>query len=444
MSRPERNDCCVEVHCGNIGSADIVVKDALSRDNYAREFGLLCFEMESAGLMSKLPCLPIRGICDYSDSHKNKHWQGYAAATAAVYAKSLLKVIPPESVLQTKITMDKAELERHIRSIIRDVQRVATSRSVDEDSHIRGTDNALKKIEVTVDLLKDLSEDHSADLSRIGEEVRKQTSDIESVRDRLQDIEKGQKDLVASVAKITEHIETQRKMSTNIETEEKWAALHQRAQENSMTLEGLATFVDEALPVTTEILGRVGKVTGNHNVNTAAEIMESSPKLTALLKSISDLRSKYSRNPGQDSPKKRNKVSTSSKTRFQKTSNPFVRKPTQPQPEEKSNQKLASLQRISEAPRIRTDAQSPAPQPLQPLNPPSQNRRPPLPPPNADSLQANPLIKGQIRAPSPTRRSFEYRPPNPPGTEKEKSPKEAELPRTRVSEMRKLFEIGSA
>lgn len=124
--------------------------------------------MESVDLASRLPCLPIRGICDYSDSHKNKFWQGYsAAAAAAVYAKSLLKVILPEKVLQTRITMDTAELERHIRSIIRDVQRVVISRSIDEDSHIRGADNALKKFEVIVDLLKDLSQNYSADISKI-------------------------------------------------------------------------------------------------------------------------------------------------------------------------------------------------------------------------------------------------------------------------------------
>jgi hypothetical protein len=54
---------------------------------------MLCFEMEAAGLMNQLPCLVIRGICDYSDSHKNKQWQGYAALTAAAYAKILLSVV---------------------------------------------------------------------------------------------------------------------------------------------------------------------------------------------------------------------------------------------------------------------------------------------------------------------------------------------------------------
>jgi nucleoside phosphorylase len=43
--------------------------------------------MEAAGMMDNLQYLPIRGICDDSDSHKNKEWQDCAAATAAAYAR---------------------------------------------------------------------------------------------------------------------------------------------------------------------------------------------------------------------------------------------------------------------------------------------------------------------------------------------------------------------
>jgi nucleoside phosphorylase len=35
---------------------------------------MLCFEMEAAGLINRFLCLVIRGICDYSDTHKNKEW----------------------------------------------------------------------------------------------------------------------------------------------------------------------------------------------------------------------------------------------------------------------------------------------------------------------------------------------------------------------------------
>jgi len=70
---------------------------------------MLCFEMEAAGLMNQLPCLVIRGICDYSDSHKNKDWQGYAALAAAAYAKILLSVV---SVIPCERTST-----RHIKKV---------------------------------------------------------------------------------------------------------------------------------------------------------------------------------------------------------------------------------------------------------------------------------------------------------------------------------------
>ncbi|KAI8659737.1 hypothetical protein NCS56_01191500 [Fusarium sp. Ph1] len=83
-----------KIHYGAIASGNHVMKDSATRDNVARELDIICFEMEAAGLMDILPCLPIRGICDYSDSHKSKEWQKYAAATAASYAKELVEILP--------------------------------------------------------------------------------------------------------------------------------------------------------------------------------------------------------------------------------------------------------------------------------------------------------------------------------------------------------------
>lgn len=93
------------IHYGLIASANQLMKDALIRDKLAAEKEVLCFEMEAAGLMNHFPCMVIRGICDYSDSHKNKEWQGYAAMTAAAYAKDLLHRIPLNQVeAEKKIT----------------------------------------------------------------------------------------------------------------------------------------------------------------------------------------------------------------------------------------------------------------------------------------------------------------------------------------------------
>ena len=78
---------------GLIASADKLMKNALLRDEITANHNVLCFEMEAAGLMDDFPCIVIRGVCDYSDSHKNDDWQGWAAATAASYTKELLGMI---------------------------------------------------------------------------------------------------------------------------------------------------------------------------------------------------------------------------------------------------------------------------------------------------------------------------------------------------------------
>jgi nucleoside phosphorylase len=93
----------VLMHHGTIASGNQVIKDAAVRDKLSAELGgVLCFEMEAAGLMNSFPCLVIRGICDYADSHKNKRWQPYAAATAAAYAKEVLSAIPPVEVAKSR------------------------------------------------------------------------------------------------------------------------------------------------------------------------------------------------------------------------------------------------------------------------------------------------------------------------------------------------------
>ncbi|KAL7931924.1 ankyrin repeat-containing domain protein [Trichoderma chlorosporum] len=86
------------IHYGLIASGNQLMKDALIRDQLASKKEILCFEMEAAGLMNHFPCLVIRGICDYSDSHKNKDWQGYAAMTAAAYAKDVIGQISPNKI----------------------------------------------------------------------------------------------------------------------------------------------------------------------------------------------------------------------------------------------------------------------------------------------------------------------------------------------------------
>ncbi|KAF6834014.1 Kinesin light chain 5 [Colletotrichum musicola] len=106
------------IHYGLIACANQLMKNAMLRDKLATEYDVVCFELEAAGLMNHFPCIVIRGICDYSDSHKNKEWQGFAAMTASAYAKDLLRQIPPNRI----------EAEKPIREVLgcihEDVQRL--------------------------------------------------------------------------------------------------------------------------------------------------------------------------------------------------------------------------------------------------------------------------------------------------------------------------------
>ena len=96
VKRPARSVLRPQIHYGTIASGNQVIKDGQRRDAMSTELGgVLCFEMEAAGLVSHFPCLVIRGICDYCDSHKNKTWQPYAVASAAAFAKEVLRNIPP-------------------------------------------------------------------------------------------------------------------------------------------------------------------------------------------------------------------------------------------------------------------------------------------------------------------------------------------------------------
>ncbi|KAH8658461.1 nucleoside phosphorylase domain-containing protein [Xylariales sp. PMI_506] len=108
VHRRDRTSSDAVVHYGLIASGNTLMKDAATKESI---LGLLkddciCFEMEAAGLMNTFPCLVVRGICDYADSHKNDFWQRYAAVVAAAYAKKLLSFVPVRDLEGTQRAAD--------------------------------------------------------------------------------------------------------------------------------------------------------------------------------------------------------------------------------------------------------------------------------------------------------------------------------------------------
>ncbi|KAH7014465.1 uncharacterized protein B0I36DRAFT_436433 [Microdochium trichocladiopsis] len=118
----------MRVHYGLIASGNQVIKDAWFRDELVKGLGkVLCIEMEAAGLMDSFPCLVIRGICDYADSHKNKVWQEHAAAVAAAFAKELLSYVMVDDVQGEKpikaILSDQYAVSENVTSIREETSR---------------------------------------------------------------------------------------------------------------------------------------------------------------------------------------------------------------------------------------------------------------------------------------------------------------------------------
>ena len=79
------------LHVGAVASGDVVMKSAGHRDKIARQESVIAFEMEGAGVWESVPCIVVKAVCDYADSHKHKEWQDFAAATAAAAAKAILE-----------------------------------------------------------------------------------------------------------------------------------------------------------------------------------------------------------------------------------------------------------------------------------------------------------------------------------------------------------------
>ncbi|KAJ9480589.1 hypothetical protein VN97_g12962, partial [Penicillium thymicola] len=124
-TRSERESSDPQPHYGIIASGNSVIKHAWTREQLRLETGALCFEMEAAGLMLDFPCIVIRGICDYADSHKNKQWQGYAALAAASYAKELLGYIPVGRVSQESLAVVACnDLKNEIKDTNKRLDRV--------------------------------------------------------------------------------------------------------------------------------------------------------------------------------------------------------------------------------------------------------------------------------------------------------------------------------
>ncbi|KAL7794257.1 nucleoside phosphorylase domain-containing protein [Trichoderma ceciliae] len=79
------------IHFGAIASGDTVMKSDAHRDEISREENVIAFETEGAGAWEEMPCIIVKGVCNYADCHKSDKWMRFAAATSASAAKAVLE-----------------------------------------------------------------------------------------------------------------------------------------------------------------------------------------------------------------------------------------------------------------------------------------------------------------------------------------------------------------
>jgi len=107
------------VHRGLILSGGGVIKNPTDRDHLRRgQNDAICFEIKAADIIDEIPCLVVRGIYDYADTHKQDGWYYYAAAVAAAYGKAILLKVYSQDMEETrsiKETIEKSECWKHNR-----------------------------------------------------------------------------------------------------------------------------------------------------------------------------------------------------------------------------------------------------------------------------------------------------------------------------------------
>ncbi|GKZ17867.1 hypothetical protein AbraCBS73388_010807 [Aspergillus brasiliensis] len=89
-----RQDQGTAVHFGLVASGDTVMVSAHDRDRISEIEDIIGFETEGAGVWEIIPCIVIKGVSYYADSHKTKEWEHFAAASAAACTRAILDETP--------------------------------------------------------------------------------------------------------------------------------------------------------------------------------------------------------------------------------------------------------------------------------------------------------------------------------------------------------------
>ncbi|EYB21953.1 hypothetical protein FG05_30642 [Fusarium graminearum] len=145
------------IFIGPVASGDTVMKSGEDRDRITKEEKVIAFEMEGAGVWDEIPCIVIKGVCDYADSHKHKRWQNFSAATAAAAMKALLESL---------VDVEKPHDDARGRNLPFHLETITSKELFTQVLRSRFMDLGTKKIDRGEWFLEDQSNGKRLDLSK--------------------------------------------------------------------------------------------------------------------------------------------------------------------------------------------------------------------------------------------------------------------------------------
>ncbi|KAL4795575.1 nucleoside phosphorylase domain-containing protein [Aspergillus venezuelensis] len=213
---PRPNDQ-IGIHYGCIGTGSSVMKNAGERDDIASMANIICVEMK-AGVMETTPSIPIRGISDYADGHKNDEWHG--------------------TCLTVPFGCPGSELERYIRGAISSVHesldRSNTTQQSDES--LQSSRYAMQVLMERHDLIQQLLRPERDKLNN-----NKSQANLSGVLERVALLEASQKQLRDSMARLGEQAEQHSKTCPTFVTRREWEELKREVAQNTSRIDSLSS-----------------------------------------------------------------------------------------------------------------------------------------------------------------------------------------------------------
>lgn len=275
FSREDRKGDLVKLFQGCIGSENVVMKNAQDRDDIAKKMNILCYEMEATSVMDTLPCLPIRGISDYADGHKNDDWHLYAALSAATCARELLLSLTPQLVTQFSLNIAGDFVDRYMKGAV-GIPNVFSGSEIEK---LRQARNSLMErhafLEETVNMELRNSDGASPD-------------NLDSMQDLVRKLTKSQQDLRIQLERLDRISEYHGDLRSSPDpgVRNRYRDLKSQLQRDKETIDGFSQMSEGMFEATGVMLGDVAVIIGRRpDLGVAGRVMTYLGEVMKLLRS---------------------------------------------------------------------------------------------------------------------------------------------------------------